>query len=176
MLVYTTQYLHLQRALVLNGLLVVSVMQFFITPLAAHLARGVGNHRFLVAMSALSVVSPYAMFSLVDQGSLASVTLGVAIAVLFIGAYYAVIAGFVSEAFPTRIRYTGISMAYQVSGAIFGGLTPLLGTVLAEKFQGQWWPLALLFSGISLLSLLCVQRLGRAHHAAPERGLQAQES
>lgn len=175
MLVYTTQYLHLQRALVLNGLLVVSVMQFFITPLAAHLARGIGNHRFLVAMSALSVVSPYAMFSLVDQGSLASVTLGVAIAVLFIGAYYAVIAGFVSEAFPTRIRYTGISMAYQVSGAIFGGLTPLLGTVLAEKFQGQWWPLALLFSAISLLSLLCVQRLGRAHHAAPERGLQAQE-
>ncbi|ALU88093.1 MFS transporter [Herbaspirillum rubrisubalbicans] len=175
MLVYTTQYLQLQRGLVLNGLLVVSVMQFFITPLAAHLARKVGNHRFLVMMSALSIVSPYAMFSLVDLGSLASVTLGVAIAVLFIGAYYAVIAGFVSDAFPTRIRYTGISMAYQVSGALFGGLTPLLGTVLAEKFQGHWWPLALLFSGISLLSMLCVARLSRQRQVSPNHGMAAQE-
>ncbi|KAF1048462.1 MAG: Proline/betaine transporter [Herbaspirillum frisingense] len=160
MLVYTTQYLHLQRGLVLNCLLVVSVMQFFITPLSAHIARKFGNHRFLVLVSALSILSPYAMFSLVDIGSLPAVTLGVGIAILFIGAYYAVIAGFVSDAFPTRIRYTGISMAYQVSGAIFGGLTPLLGTVLAERFQGHWWPLALLFSAISLLSMLCVSRLG----------------
>ena len=75
---------------------------------------------------------------------------------MFMGAYYAVIAGYVSDSFPTRIRYTGISMAYQLSGAIFGGLTPLLGTVLAQKFSGQWWPLALLFSAISLLSMLSV--------------------
>ncbi len=176
MLVYTTQYLHLERALVLNGLLLVSVMQFFITPVAAHLARLSGNHRFLVTMAALSVVSPYAMFSLVDLGSLASVTAGVAIAILFIGAYYAVIAGFVSEAFPTRIRYTGISMAYQVSGAIFGGLTPLLGTVLAEQFRGQWWPLALLFSCISLLSMLCVARLGRDRAISMSERLHVQES
>ena len=175
MLVYTTQYLHLERALVLNGLLAVSVMQFFITPLAAYLARLMGNHRFLVAMSALSIVSPYAMFSLVDVGSLISVTAGVAIAILFIGAYYAVIAGFVSEAFPTRIRYTGISMAYQVSGALFGGLTPLLGTVLAEKFQGQWWPLALLFSALSLLSMSCVARLGRDRSVTLPRPLRVQE-
>ncbi|OWY29166.1 MFS transporter [Herbaspirillum robiniae] len=165
MLVYTTQYLHLQRGLVLNCLLVVSVMQFFITPLSAHIARKVGNHRFLVLVSALSILSPYIMFSLVDIGSLTAVTLGVGVAILFIGAYYAVIAGFVSEAFPTRVRYTGISMAYQVSGAIFGGLTPLLGTVLAEKFQGHWWPLALLFSAISLLSMLCVSRLGAQRQA-----------
>ncbi|WP_075257200.1 MFS transporter [Herbaspirillum camelliae] len=175
MLVYTTQYLHLERALVLNGLLAVSVMQFFITPLAAYLARLMGNHRFLVAMSALSIISPYAMFSLVDVGSLISVTAGVAIAILFIGAYYAVIAGFVSEAFPTRIRYTGISMAYQVSGALFGGLTPLLGTVLAEKFQGQWWPLALLFSALSLLSMSCVARLGRDRSVTLPRPLRVQE-
>lgn len=175
MLVYTTQYLHLDRGLVLNGLLAVSVMQFFITPAAAYLARIVGNHRFLVAMSALSVVSPYAMFWLVDLGSLTSVTAGVAIAILFIGAYYAVIAGFVSEAFPTRIRYTGISMAYQVSGALFGGFTPLLGTVLAEKFQGQWWPLALLFSGISLLSMLCVTLLGQARSGLLPQPLRVRE-
>ena len=160
MIAYTTQYVGLNRAVILDCLLVVSIMQFFITPLAAYIASRVGNLRFLGATALVSVFTPYAMFNLVDLGSLGAITLGIGVAVLFMGAYYAVIAGFVSDSFPTAIRYTGISMAYQLSGAIFGGLTPMLGTVLAENFKGQWWPLALLFSAISLLSLVSVLSLG----------------
>ncbi len=160
MIAYTTQYVGLNRAVILDCLLVVSIMQFFITPLAAYIASRVGNLRFLGATALVSVFTPYAMFNLVDLGSLGAITLGIGVAVLFMGAYYAVIAGFVSDSFPTAIRYTGISMAYQLSGAIFGGLTPMLGTVLAENFKGQWWPLAVLFSVISLLSLVSVLALG----------------
>ncbi|MFY3643615.1 MFS transporter [Achromobacter xylosoxidans] len=160
MIAYTTQYVGLNRAVILDCLLVVSIMQFFITPLAAYIASRVGNLRFLATMALVSVFTPYAMFTLVDLGSLSAITLGIGVAVLFMGAYYAVIAGFVSDSFPTAIRYTGISMAYQLSGAIFGGLTPMLGTVLAENFKGQWWPLAVLFSVISLLSLVSVLALG----------------
>lgn len=159
MLAYTTQYLKMDRGLILNGLLMVSIMQFFITPISAHIAKKIGNSRFLIITSLLSVFTPYVMFSFVDMGTLTAVTIGVGIAVLGLGAYYAVIAGFVSEFFPTNVRYTGISMGYQVSGAIFGGLTPILGTILAERFQGEWWPLALLFSVISLLSLVSVLTL-----------------
>ncbi|MFY1952946.1 MFS transporter [Achromobacter xylosoxidans] len=160
MIAYTTQYVGLNRAVILDCLLVVSIMQFFVTPLAAYIASRVGNLRFLATMALVSVFTPYAMFNLVDLGSLSAITLGIGVAVLFMGAYYAVIAGFVSDSFPTAIRYTGISMAYQLSGAIFGGLTPMLGTVLAENFKGQWWPLAVLFSVISLLSLVSVLALG----------------
>ncbi|OZI34580.1 MFS transporter [Bordetella genomosp. 10] len=156
MIAYTTQYLHMSRAVILDCLLVVSIMQFFITPLSAWIAYRIGNLRFLAITSFLSLFTPYAMFALVDRGSLAAITAGVAIAVLFMSAFYAVVAGYVSDCFPTRIRYTGISMAYQLSGAIFGGLTPLVGTILAEKFKGDWMPLALLFTIISLLSLLSV--------------------
>ncbi|CAJ49835.1 MFS transporter [Bordetella avium] len=156
MIAYTTQYVGLSRAVVLDSLLLVSVMQFFITPISAYIATRIGNQRFLVITSFLSVFTPYLMFNLVDMGTRTSLTLGVGSAVLFIGAFYAVIAGYVSDSFPTRIRYTGISMAYQLSGAIFGGLTPIIGTILAQEFKGQWWPLALLFSGISLLSMVSV--------------------
>ncbi len=166
MIAYTTQYVGLNRAVILDCLLVVSIMQFFITPLAAYIASRVGNLRFLATMALVSVFTPYAMFNLVNLGSLSAITLGIGVAVLFMGAYYAVIAGFVSDSFPTAIRYTGISMAYQLSGAIFGGLTPMLGTVLAENFKGQWWPLAVLFSVISLLSLVSVLALG-AHGRRP---------
>ena len=176
MIAYTTQYVGLNRAVILDCLLVVSIMQFFITPLAAYIASRVGNLRFLGAMAFVSIFTPYAMFNLVDQGSLSSITLGVGVAVLFMGAYYAVIAGYVSDSFPTGIRYTGISMAYQLSGAIFGGLTPLLGTVLAENFKGQWWPLALLFSAISLLSLVSVLLLGNAGQRTEQFHLKDQQA
>ena len=161
MLAYTTQYVGLSRAVILDCLLVVSVMQFIITPLSAYIASRIGYRRFLLLTSFISVFTPYVMFNLVDQGTLLSLTLGVGVAVLFMGAYYAVIAGYVSDTFPTRIRYTGISMAYQISGAIFGGLTPIVGTILAQQFKGQWWPLALLFSAISLLSMLSVMFLSQ---------------
>jgi len=176
MIAYTTQYVGLNRAVILDCLLVVSIMQFFITPLAAYIASRVGNLRFLGAMAFVSIFTPYAMFNLVDQGSLSSITLGVGVAVLFMGAYYAVIAGYVSDSFPTSIRYTGISMAYQLSGAIFGGLTPLLGTVLAENFKGQWWPLALLFSAISLLSLVSVLLLGNVGQRTEQFQLKDQQA
>ena len=176
MIAYTTQYVGLNRAVILDCLLVVSIMQFFITPLAAYIASRVGNLRFLGAMAFVSIFTPYAMFNLVDQGSLSSITLGVGVAVLFMGAYYAVIAGYVSDSFPTGIRYTGISMAYQLSGAIFGGLTPLLGTVLAENFKGQWWPLALLFSAISLLSLVSVLLLGNVGQRTEQFHLKDQQA
>jgi len=166
MLAYTTQYVGLSRSVILDCLLLVSVMQFIITPLSAYIASRIGYRRFLLLTSFVSIFTPYVMFTLVDQGSLTSLTLGVGVAVLFMGAYYAVIAGYVSDSFPTRIRYTGISMAYQISGAIFGGLTPILGTILAQQFKGQWWPLAVLFSVISLLSMVSViflsQRRGGA--------------
>jgi hypothetical protein len=67
-------------------------------------------------------------------------------------------------------------MAYQLSGAIFGGLTPLLGTVLAENFKGQWWPLALLFSAISLLSLVSVLLLGNVGQRTEQLHLKDQQA
>ncbi|WAI81677.1 MULTISPECIES: MFS transporter [Achromobacter] len=176
MIAYTTQYVGLDRSVILDCLLLVSIMQFFITPLSAYIASRVGNLRFLGVMAFVSIFTPYAMFNLVDQGSLTSITLGVGVAVLFMGAYYAVIAGYVSDSFPTSIRYTGISMAYQLSGAIFGGLTPLLGTVLAENFKGQWWPLALLFSAISLLSLVSVLLLGNVGQRTEQFHLKDQQA
>lgn len=176
MIAYTTQYVGLNRAAILDCLLVVSIMQFFITPLAAYIASRVGNLRFLATMALVSVFTPYAMFNLVDLGSLGAITLGIGVAVLFMGAYYAVIAGFVSDSFPTAIRYTGISMAYQLSGAIFGGLTPMLGTVLAENFKGQWWPLAVLFSVISLLSLVSVLLLGACRQRHVQLQPEAQQA
>jgi len=57
------------------------------------------------------------------------------------------------ELFPTRIRYTSMSLPYHIGNGIFGGLTPFIATSLYESskspsnpggdpFAGLWYPIA----------------------------------
>jgi MFS family permease len=107
----------------------------------------------------------------VQSGNMVSMIIGIAIAVVCMASFYSVIAGFVSGVFPVRVRYSAISISYQVCGAIAGGLTPLVGTWLAHKFTGQWWPLAVFYTclaGISLLSIVALDALKHRRADAPE--------
>lgn len=52
-----------------------------------------------------------------------------------------------SEMFPTNVRYTGLSVGYQASGAIFGGPLPIIATVLIAMHGGGIW----LFYGYTML-------------------------
>ncbi|AZD93917.1 MULTISPECIES: MFS transporter [Pseudomonas] len=166
MIAYSTQQLGLPRSLILECLFVVAIIQFCIQPLAAWTAEKLGATRFLCLVSLLAMASPYPMFVLVSSGQAPLIILGIALAVVCMASFYAVIAGYVSGMFETRVRYTAISLAYQVCGAVAGGLTPLIGTWLAHQFAGQWWPMALFYSLIATISLLCVLALSRRHAAA----------
>ncbi|WP_454253402.1 MFS transporter [Pseudomonas sp. Marseille-Q7302] len=165
MLSYTTQVLELSRSLILDCLLFVALIQFLVQPLAALLAERLGSARFLLLISALAMGSPYPMFVLVKTGSAPLIVLGIALAAACMASFYAVIAGFVSGVFATRVRYTAISLAYQICGAIAGGLTPMVGTLLAHRFTGEWWPLAVFYSLLAGLSFLCVAALSRRRKA-----------
>ncbi|WP_337155320.1 MFS transporter [Pseudomonas protegens] len=166
MIAYTTQQLEIPRSLILECLFVVALIQFCIQPLAAWAAEKIGATRFLCLVSLLAMASPYPMFVLVSSGQAPLMILGIALAVVCMASFYAVIAGYVSGMFETRVRYTAISLAYQVCGALAGGLTPLIGTWLAHRFIGQWWPMALFYSLIAAVSLVCVLALSRRHAQA----------
>jgi MFS family permease len=76
----------------------------------------------------------------------------VAIQVIFVTMVYGPIAAFLVELFPTRIRYTSMSLPYHIGNGIFGGLTPFIATALYEgsktetqpngdPFAGLWYPI-----------------------------------
>ncbi|SPB13753.1 LysR family transcriptional regulator [Caballeronia novacaledonica] len=167
MIAYTTQYVGVTRSLILDCLFAVAIVQLLSQPVAAWLAERMGSARFLKLAALLAMISPYPMFVLVQSGSAVPMVIGIAIAVICMASFYSVIAGFVSGVFPTRVRYSGISLAYQVCGAIAGGLTPLVGTWLAHRYTGQWWPLAVFYTCLAGVSFLCIVGLDarRASHA-----------
>ncbi|WP_104657694.1 MFS transporter [Ralstonia insidiosa] len=156
MIAYTTQYLSLSKTLILDCLFAVAFIQFLAQPLAAWLAEKLGGARFLKLMALLAMASPYPMFLLVQTRQAPLMILGIAIAVVCMASFYSVIAGFVSGVFETRVRYSAISLSYQVCGAVAGGLTPLVGTILAQRFHGEWWPLAVFYTLLAGVSLICI--------------------
>ena len=76
----------------------------------------------------------------------------IVIQVIFVTMVYGPIAAFLVELFPTRIRYTSMSLPYHIGNGVFGGLTPLIATSLYElskseshpggnPFAGLWYPI-----------------------------------
>ncbi len=159
MIAYTTQYVGITRSMILDCLFFVAIIQFLSQPVAAWLAERMGGARFLKWAAIAAMLSPYPMFALVETGRVVPMVIGIALAVVCMAGFYSVIAGFVSGVFPTRVRYSAISLSYQVCGALAGGLTPLVGTWLAHRYAGQWWPLAVFYTclaGVSLLSIVAL--------------------
>ncbi len=71
--------------------------------------------------------------------------------VMFVAMTYGPIAAYLVEIFPTRIRYTSMSLPYHVGNGIFGGLTPLIATALVAKFGNPYAGLAYPI-GVALLT------------------------
>jgi MFS family permease len=75
------------------------------------------------------------------------------IMVLYVTMVYGPIAAFLVELFPTRIRYTSMSLPYHIGNGWFGGMLPLLATALVawsgDIYYGLWYPII-----VAVLSLI----------------------
>jgi MFS family permease len=74
--------------------------------------------------------------------------------IVFVTMVYGPIAAFLVEIFPTKIRYTSMSLPYHLGNGVFGGLTPfiavLLGTIYTtDPLVGLWYPIAV--AGLSMV-------------------------
>jgi len=68
------------------------------------------------------------------------------ILILYVTLVYGPIAAFLVELFPTKIRYTSMSLPYHIGNGVFGGLTPFIATLLTtiyvdNKIVGLMYPI-----------------------------------
>ncbi len=89
-----------------------------------------------------------------SQNNYWTLVLLVLVQVVLVTMVYGPIAAFLVELFPTRIRYTSMSLPYHVGNGVFGGLTPLLATSLyvmsktdsnpdGDPLAGLWYPIGI---------------------------------
>ena len=67
------------------------------------------------------------------------------IMVIYVTMVYAPIAAYLVEMFPTKIRYTSMSLPYHIGNGWFGGMLPLVFTAVVAAsgniFRGLWYPI-----------------------------------
>jgi Sugar (and other) transporter len=73
--------------------------------------------------------------------------------VIYVTMVYGPIAAFLVEMFPTKIRYTSMSLPYHIGNGWFGGMLPLLATAMVAKagdiYYGLWYPIV-----VAVMSLI----------------------
>jgi metabolite-proton symporter len=145
------------RSLALNALLIGAAVQFFAIPLLALLSDRIGR-RPVYALGAFGLAGwSFVMFGLLGSGDNASIVLALVVGLVLHGAMYGPQAAFITELFPTRIRYSGVSIAYQLTSIVAGSLAPIIALWLYKEY-GSATPVAIyvgvacFISGISALA------------------------
>ena len=120
-------------------------------------ARRQGGDASASSSGALRAVAILAapQFLVLKSGSVFLIFLTFAVMRLVLAAAYGPIAAVLSQMFKPQARYTSISLAYQGAGAIFGGLSPLVSTLM-YKATGSIWPVIALLIGMCVLSIVCL--------------------
>jgi predicted MFS family arabinose efflux permease len=108
---------------------------------------------------ALSVAAGFLIAPMLGSGDLLMVGALLSILLLLMGFVYGPLGAWLPGLFPARVRYTGVSVAFNVGGVVGGGFTPIAAQALAEQgglpFVGYYLSAA---AGLSFIALLLLRK------------------
>jgi MFS transporter, MHS family, shikimate and dehydroshikimate transport protein len=138
---------------------------------AARLSDRFGRKPVMFAGMLAGAVLAYPIIWLLQTGTLWGFAIGLFLANGIVqGVIFGPFGAFVAELFPTRMRYTGASLAYQTASTLGAGFTPAIASGLVLAAGGQLWLVAMVWALSFLISTGCVlmTREGRAVDLAGE--------
>ncbi|MFD4353293.1 MFS transporter [Nocardia sp. NPDC058518] len=153
---------------VMRCLLFVVGVSIVAIPLCAALSDRLGRRRVMMAGAVGAILFAFPLYALINTHSLWIMTAALMFAQLLQNAMYAPLTPLLSEMFPTRIRYSGVSIAYQSAALIGAGFTPMIAASLLATFDGSSVPLSVIVAGTAALALgalaLTAETKGRDLH------------
>ncbi|WP_233886356.1 MFS transporter [Paraburkholderia flagellata] len=152
---YATQHLHLSSGTILNAVVWGAAAALGTIPIAGWLADRL-QPRVVFGLGCLAICAfAFGFFELLGASGVGSVYLAMLGA---LGVVYALLYGpeanLFSAQFPASVRYSGISLAVQTSGAIGGGLAPVIATWLVKLDGGQTGYLSWYLVALGLIALV----------------------
>ncbi|ASR90447.1 MULTISPECIES: MFS transporter [Alcaligenes] len=153
----TSSTLQYERFDVLNAVTVATLVTTFCIPLMGLLSDYIGRVKVFIAGAVAMALFAVPYFLLLDQRSTTSLMIATVVALGLIWApITAVLGTMFSEIFATRVRYTGITLGYQIGAALAGGTAPLIATWLMSRYDGSWVPVAVYIIVAALISIAAV--------------------
>jgi len=130
---WMTEVAKLSKAQALDAILIGAAVHFFAIPALGRLSDAIGR-RIVYAIGGFGMAAfGFLFFDMLASRDMATTIAAIVIALLCHGAMYGPQAAFIAELFPTRIRYSGASIAYQLTSIVAGSLAPLIALALYKQ-------------------------------------------
>ena len=151
---YATGTLHYDRRLML-GVLLGAILFLAVGIIVAGIWADRSNPRRVLVAGCLATIGLGVLLApMLSSGSLATIGVFLAAALFVMGFVYGPLGAWLPDLFPARVRYTGVSLAFNVGGILGGGVAPLLAQLLANR--GGLALVGAYLGGAALLSLVAL--------------------
>jgi metabolite-proton symporter len=151
LLTYARDHAGITRTESLLALLLAASIDLLAIPVWATVSDRIGRRTVFLIGAVGAAVLAYPMFWLVDTGSFWLMTLALVLMLVFGQApMYSTLASFLSESFDVRMRYSAISLSYQLAGALWSGPAPLVAAALVAATGGVGVLVGVMFAALAL--------------------------
>ncbi len=172
---YATSNLGFSRTATLTAVMIATIIATILIPFMGKLSDTIGRKKLFIGGTIGMALFAFPYFWLLEQKS---VLLLIVATVIGLGVIWApitaVLGTMFSEIFDAKIRYTGITLGYQIGAALAGGTAPLVATALLNRFDNSYVPVAIYIIFASVLSLAAIwavkdrsnQKLDETHNSS----------
>lgn len=152
---YGTTQLGVTQSTMLNTIMISNVVLLVGIPLFAALSDRIGRRSLCMAGPVFLGLWAFPLFWLLDTGRPALITLALSVGMFGVSVSYGPLAALFVGLFKTRVRYSGVSMGYNL-GAVFGSaLAPIIATQLLASTGGSW-SISLYVVALALIGFLSI--------------------
>jgi MHS family proline/betaine transporter-like MFS transporter len=148
-----------------SSAVVAALVLTFVAQLTGHWSDKIGRTSimFLVAIAAFFTILPTFMFLNGHPTAAAMIAALAWIAIIKAG-YAGALPALMAEIFPTQIRGTGMSLAYNIAVTIFGGFSPFINSSLIQLTGSNLSPAfyIMMIAALSIVTLVILRRRGAA--------------
>jgi metabolite-proton symporter len=135
-----------------------SVLFFgFSIPVSALIADKFGRRKVLIAVSIAIIIFGFLFATFLDSGNTTLITFFLCLGMTLMGLTYGPLGTFLSELFPTEVRYSGASLTFNLAGIIGAAFAPMIAIWFATNYGltyvGYYLSIAAV---VTLLSLLLI--------------------
>lgn len=154
---YGTNQLGFTNTQVLVSVMIATIITTILMPFMGGLSDKIGRKKVYIYGTVAMLLYAFPYFWLLQQKTFATLLIATVLGLGIIWApITAVLGTMFSEIFDAKVRYTGVSLGYQIGAAVAGGTAPLIATALLVQFNNSYVPVAFYIILTSVISLIAV--------------------